>query len=477
MPLLAFVLWQATCAVPLGPGYHIRKQEAELRYAAERPGRVHVQVRYELENTGNAPLATLAVSLPAAAAGADGGLVVSVEGKLARPQPDTGPQPPGAKDESRAGLAVEFSPPWPQKERIELVFDYDLPFTSGSATGSLSAAGRGADASESFFFSFEDWFPELIPPDRIFARGTGRAEKVRVRIRVPEGWRALSSGKPKGAKTRRGESEHRYEITRDDFDPFVLAGRYHEQRVRARGQTIVFWTFAPLDAAFAESAGARLARTVSFYEAVLGAREMGGHSPVWIVQSEISGNRPFARGVILDTALLAASFGGEAAGITDALLARIWFGHITEAQDSEESLADALAFLMSRWAAESQGTDSHRSEDVRHWLSQYEQGSRETGSTVPAAQDSAPSRGLAESVRARLLLIALEDQVGREHLQAALKRMAQARRGQDWNANDLRAAIEYESGQDLGEFFRTWLGQPGIPAEFRKRYESQPSGN
>jgi hypothetical protein len=477
VPLLAWALWQATCAVPLAPGYHIRKQEAELHYTPARPGQVHVQVRYELENTGNAPLPMLAIALPAAAVRTDSGLAVSVEGKFARPQPDTELQPPGAAGKSRIELAVEFSPPWPQKERIELILGYDLPFASRPGTEPVPAAGSSGDAPESFYFAFEDWFPELIPPDHVFARGTSRAEKVRVRIRVPEGWRALSSGTPKGARTRRGESEHHYEVTHSDFDPFILAGSYHEQRVHAHGLTVVFWTYAPLDAAVAESAGARLAQTVSFYEATFGSRELSGRRPVWIVESRISGNRSFARGVVLDAPSLAAGFVGDAARVTDALLGRIWFGHIAKAQDSEENLADALVFWLSRWAAEAQGADWNRSEDVRHWLRQYDQASRGTEHAAPPGQNSAPNRGLAESVRARLLLTALEDRVGRGHLQAALKRMVQARRGQDWNANDLRAATESESGQNLGEFFRTWLGQPGIPDEFRKHYESQPAGN
>ena len=44
-------------------------------------------------------------------------------------------------------------------------------------------------------------------------------------------------------------------------------------------------------------------------------------------------------------------------------------------------------------------------------------------------------------------------------------------------ANDLRVAIQLETGEDPAEFFRLWLNQPGIPDEFRKKYEQQSPGS
>ncbi len=468
--VLAFVLLQATCAVPLGPGYHIREQEVELHFTPARVGQVHVRARYELENTGNAPLPALAISLPAAAAGADGGLVVSVEEKIGRPQPDTGLQPPGSDEEARTGLAIEFSPAWPKREKVELVLDYDLPLASLSSTELDSAASRSAEPAGAFYFAFEKWFPELIPPDRVFARGTGRAEKVHIRIRVPEGWRALSSGRPKGAKHRRGETEHRFEISRDDFDPFVLAGRYHQQRVRARGQTVLFWTLEPVKSSALHPTGEAFAATLIFLEQVLGPRQKQ-HAPVWIAALPALSALPdnstgvprinsFAQGLLvapdweLDTAHHEKQYRAF-----EEYLAELWLERLTS---PASSLSPGLvAYLGDQARVERLGLESSSSA-VTALLSEYD--------TAVSAFGEQPG----DVLKAQLFAAALQDRVGRENFLAALRRMIQARRGLDWNANDLRAAVEYESGQNLGDFFRSWLGQAGIPEEFRKRYEARP---
>ena len=77
------------------------------------------------------------------------------------------------------------------------------------------------------------------------------------------------------------------------------------------------------------------------------------------------------------------------------------------------------------------------------------------------------------AAKSGLFILALEDAVGTKNFRAALRRMIQARRSHHWTIDDLRAALELESGQNLAEFFRVWLYQPGIPDDFRRRY-SQP---
>jgi aminopeptidase N len=49
--------------------------------------------------------------------------------------------------------------------------------------------------------------------------------------------------------------------------------------------------------------------------------------------------------------------------------------------------------------------------------------------------------------------------------------MLQGLRGSTYGWVDLRVAVEAETGRDMGEFFRRWLNEPGIPENFRKRYE------
>ncbi len=451
LPLGVVLLWQMSCAVPLGPGYQIRRQEIALRYAPAQPGAVHVHVQYELENTGNAPLATLAISLPAAAATPAGDLMVTVEGRVARPHPEA---MPAVEPSRRAALAVAFSPPWPQKERIRLSLDYRL---------SLRANAAGENPPPAFLLGFADWFAELVPPDRMFARGTGRGETVRVRIRVPTGWRVLSAGRPKGSRSRGEEIEHRYEVARDDVDPFVLAGHYHEQRFQAHGQRVIFWSLAPLEQTELVPWATEVAEILAYLEQVLGPRPPPA-APVWVAEWPSVGvpvplheewMRPvsFAQGMLLVSPWEKPSGSRhQHYGAIAHTLAELWL-HWLATPASE--LGEGWSAYLSCRARE------HRQYSVPDC-------SAEALLRAHQAQISAGAAPAAAAIKAHLLAVALEERLGRPVVLAALRRVLQARRGQTWNANDLRAALEAESSQDLGEFFRTWLGQRDIPETFRK---------
>ncbi|MCL6480767.1 MAG: hypothetical protein K6U02_03475 [Firmicutes bacterium] len=452
LPLSVVLLWQMSCAVPLGPGYQIRRQEIALRYAPAQPGAVHVRVQYELENTGNAPLATLAITLPVVAATPAGNLVVTVEGRAARLQPEAMPT---VEPSRRAALAIAFSPPWPQREKIQLSLDYHLP---------LRANAPGENLPRAFLLESADWFAELVPPDRVFARGTGRGETVRVRIRVPAGWRVLSAGRPKGSRSRGAEIEHRYEVRRDDADPFVLAGHYHEQRFQALGQRVIFWSLARPERAELAPWATEVAEILAYLEQILGSREQPA-APVWVAEWPSAG--------------VPAPFQGElmrpVSFVRGMLLVPPWEKSSVSQSQYSGAIAHALAELWLRWLAKpvnelGEGWAAYLSclarEHRQHSVSDC---SAEALLRVHQAQSSAGAAPAAAALKAHLLAVALEERLGRPVVLAALRRMLQARRGQTWNANDLRAALEAESSQDLGECFRIWLGQRDIPEAFRKR--------
>jgi aminopeptidase N len=50
--------------------------------------------------------------------------------------------------------------------------------------------------------------------------------------------------------------------------------------------------------------------------------------------------------------------------------------------------------------------------------------------------------------------------------------MLSARRGGGFNINDLVAAFEEQVHQNVAEFVRHWMKRPGVPEDFRARYES-----
>jgi aminopeptidase N len=76
--------------------------------------------------------------------------------------------------------------------------------------------------------------------------------------------------------------------------------------------------------------------------------------------------------------------------------------------------------------------------------------------------------------RAALFFVALENLCGRDNLRAAFQQIVRARRGDEVADEELRAAAEAASQRDLAEMFRTWLNRPGIPDDFRARYNNSP---
>jgi aminopeptidase N len=66
----------------------------------------------------------------------------------------------------------------------------------------------------------------------------------------------------------------------------------------------------------------------------------------------------------------------------------------------------------------------------------------------------------------------LEDLCGRDNLRAAFQHIVRARRGDEVADEELRAAAEAASQRDLAEMFRAWLNRPGIPDDFRARYNN-----
>jgi hypothetical protein len=447
----------AACAVPLGPGYRIERQRVELRYAAADPGRVYVRSSYVLRNNGNAPLEELDTALPAALAGEGVTLRVLVDGREVRARKRA-----PVEGEEADYLTVPFDPPWPQKRRLALVLEYALPVEGGAA-------------GEAFSFAADDWFPALHPPERLFARGTARGERVDVSLRVPEGFLALTSGSERGIRRRAGEIKYRFRLGAEDFSPFVVAGRFLEHKFASREAVVVFWSPTALDPAHLQTAGARLTAALHAYESALGPREPKTRRPLWIVLRGSGGETPgpaesFPHGLHLSTANLGESR-AAANGLcrVEAALGALWLGEVTSPAEPAVELNAALvryagATLAEGCAAALYGTDDRAG--IRTALLRE---GRETAAELAqasGAENEAAEKRLARQ-KAMLVPFLLEERVGRERLLAALRRLVQARRGDDWNIHDLRSALEAETGQDLAPFFHDWLIRPGLPEGLR----------
>jgi len=443
----------AACAVPLGPGYEIEKQEVLLTYSPEAPQTVRVRAAYRLKNAGNADLSELDLRLPAQLASQHANepirARVLVEGREAAVRPKEAPSANGGAA-GGAVATVSFASPWPQKKKLALVVEYDLALPA---------------QLDAFYFDAGDWFPELVVPDALLAKGRERADKVDLRLRVPQGWRAISSGRERGSRRvrpRGGDAlrEFRFEVKRLDFAPYVVAGQYHEQRFTSAGRTLVFWTLTP-QASF-QSDATNYFQALAALENFFGPRRDPRH-PTWIVEEGYPrqvGIGPFPHGVlqpegkVTPQAAVPSGGDGDMTPLRNRMLfARLWTAHDASPGDSDSLLENGLALYASMVTEPSMA--AQRTAFIGE-------------SCTEQAQD--PRKERDPVFFQALFLHALEDRIGKENVQHGVRRMIQGMQGSTYGWNEIRSALEAESGQDLAEMFRTWLGDGGIPEEFCKKY-------
>ncbi len=255
--------------MPLGPGYKVERESLEVRYVGSEPAHLAVRATYRLSNVGNRALDFVDVKLPDEKTFGRGDPHGRVDGQGTA----LAVAPGGESGEVR----VPFSPPWSQKQRHTLEIEYDLaPSPPG---GALIAVNE-----EAFHLRAFGWFPDLQEVKGLFAIDVVRPEPTEVSVQAPNDFLVVSRGQPEHevrkskSEVRKSESrgqgaevEHRFRLRRHDLDPFVVAGRYQEQRVQTADGSIVFWTLKPLPNDQAQAAGRRLATTWKLYQTIFGS--------------------------------------------------------------------------------------------------------------------------------------------------------------------------------------------------------------
>jgi hypothetical protein len=422
-------------------------------------------------NAGNRDLTALQATLPAASS-----LRVVVDGHEVTAQTTAG---------ARHGvtqLSIPFEPAWPQKALRNVEIEYDLAY-----------AQSAADLVPAVYFSRPDeWFPELQKPRGAMAKGSARAARVDISIRVPQGFQTLSSGLTLGVKASRAGAEYRYRLRGKDFEPFVLSGRYQERRIRGSGVTVIFWTLTPLAEDQAQKAANGIAAATQAYENAFGPRAPK-NSPVWVIEaSELPGTASNAgpAGASLPSAVLL-NHEAFAQGVTSPAflelatreLARTWFGWMAAPQEElapDRNLGEALVQYAAVVAAESRaggaGRASRAAELLRKW-SELEKQEKDKPLLLVEFKDSPLQQELAVA-KSTLFLLALEDACGKDSFRGALAHIVHAVQGKEFGLGVLRSSLEAETHKQWTDTFRAWLDHPGVPADFRARYEEKPnSGN
>ncbi|HEX2712154.1 MAG TPA: hypothetical protein VHM88_08030 [Candidatus Acidoferrales bacterium] len=462
--------------MPFGPAYQIERQQIEVRYAgASGPG-LAVHASYRLINTGNRELSALEMILPDAKAYGRRNLRVLLDGGELAPSSD-----PGSGENK---LRIPFGRALAQKQKLELSIAYEL--------NSVSSEQTEITVADDAFSLRPGWHPVLLAPKGAFAKGGEPPKKWDLSVRVPEGFLVHSSGRARSTRKANGEVTHHFELTSRHFDPFVAAGRYHEQKVRTRDGTVIFWTRQSLPDAQVSQAGEQIAAAVKVYETSFGPRD-GKARPVWIIECASEGlptrarDREGAVGCFSLPEVAQFARSSFQAGVADKRfvrlvereLARTWFGYLVSLRLDQEPLPmDAAADYAATFAAAEGAGKAARREYVAALLERYDRAVRQgPEKTVLSIRLTDPAWQVeAGCDRSELFFFALEDHYGDATVRQALAHLVRSLRGKQAGSEDLRAALEELTGQRLGDFFRAWLNRPEIPADFRARYEAKIEG-
>jgi hypothetical protein len=457
--------WAAACTAAFGPGYTIEKQEIRVHFVADPQPSIRVEVDYRLRNNGNQPLTTLELRLP---------------GRRRFHFTD-----PHAEWDTQAA-SFEPSPANPRNAQLT----FPQPWTvSAVHTLHLSVEFQPAQAADNglsfapdaFFLPAEGWSPQLLPARGIFATVGVPPKSWLLTLQVPESFLVHASGRQSKASRSGGEQTLRLVQQPKDGYPFIIAGRFTATHLRAGPETINLWTRAQQDAAGLNQAADSLVKSVGAYNAMFGNRSAESHQ-LWIVECPVvagcftgtasnyskliseESDKPSAQMASLDSIIVDLSASApEIAAAVGPALASSWLGYGQNPGFFEQDppLSALPAFAASRGREAVQGSEV-RGVTIRRVLR-----------LVPVHNEPKKSEDDAV-IRAKSLLFfyGLQDRYGQDTFNKALSHMLYARRGGSFDLDDLIAAFEQESHQNVAEFVRRWMKRPGVPEDFRARYEN-----
>ncbi len=468
-PLLCLLLaavgfWVSSCATALGPGYSIENQEIRVQFLPGPDPRIQVDADYRLRNTGNHPLSSLEVRLPgrrsfhlATTQATWDGSSIAEQSSLINPR--------------NTFLALPNTWRLNEGHNLHLSAEFQNP---------VAGAPGFSFAPDAFFLPSEGWAPELLPSQGLFSTGGVPPNQWRLLVRIPEGFLVHTSGR--STKTSRNAREITVQSTQHSEDryPFVIAGRYKETLLDAGSADKVFlWSRAQEDSALLRQSTDALVRAIHAYDATFGARSQKDQ-PLWIVECPVvagcfrAAESSYANllspepGAVsselasLDTLLIDFTGGPPKLAAAAPGLAASWLGYGQNPGFYEQqpplSAFPAFASALGQEAIEG---PSSRAETIRRAL-------RMIPKSAVARKPEDPTVLRAKSF---LFFYALEERYGRDAFHNAIDHMLSARKGRGFNLNDLIAAFEQETHQNVAEFVRLWMKRPGVPNDFRARYE------
>ena len=456
-------LCAASCAQPLGPAYSIENQEVRVHFESGATPLIRVDSTYKLRNIGTRAISSMQLRLP-------GRRLFHISGDRA------------------AWDGLSLSPQTSETNPRETVLVLPHPWNAGkthslelSADFTSPAAGESGFrfTSDAFFLPSEGWVPELLPAPGLFGTGGVPPGSWRLSATVPQDFLVHTSGRSAKVARRSGEITVVSVQRSGDRYAFVVAGRYRESTLVAGTRKVFFWTRSQEDADSLRQLADSLARSMQTYDDTFGP-PFPASQPFWIVECPVvqgcfvasessyaaflgANSGELTSGLASrDTLLLDFSGGPPQLAAAAPGLAASWLGYGENPgfYDRQPPLT-ALPAFASALGADSIAGPSARADTIRRALRFIPR-----NSNARAFEDAAALRA-----KSFLFFYALQDRVGQQAFRQAINHVLSARRGRGFNLDDLIAAFDEETHQNTAEFVRLWMKHPGVPPDFRARYE------
>ena len=211
------------------------KESHQVRFVPGDSPALQIAAQYKFENSGTTDLTFIDVVLPNRNSFGRQDLQVTVNGS----QMTSSTLSPPDQESQPNLLRIPFDPPWARKQTRDISIEY--AFRSPTNRGPRITLDQ-----DGFHLASRDWFPQFQPPKHLMAGAPTRPDRTDYTIRVPADFLVLARGTPKGKKMAGGETEYRFELSKDDLPPYVVAGRYMQRPASRDSQSAVFWTLQPL---------------------------------------------------------------------------------------------------------------------------------------------------------------------------------------------------------------------------------------
>lgn len=442
-----------------------------MRFVTGDPPTLQIAMHYKFENSGTTDLTFINVRLPSRDSFGRQDLQITVNGSPTAPAALSQAE----HDSQPSLLRIPFDPPWARKQTRDVSIEYAL--RSPTNRGRLITLER-----DDFHLSSRGWFPEFQAPKHLLAPLPGRPDHTTYTVRVPADFQVLARGTRKGQKKSGSEIEYRFELSKDDLPPYIVAGRYVQWPAGWQSQSAVFWTLQPLkeDPAPAEKEITSAWRTL---EATFGPLDKNISTPHIVESAQLRGyleaeegsaTAAFPGGAVVNPAALALGIdSGEFLDDVSHALAHNWFGdELTPTPDAALGMAEGLPEYATIVIEEARNGPAARRDRILRYLRRYEERRRnaeETPLGLTMMTDPVAQRRIALA-KAPLFYIELEDICGETPVRKGLAHLVALLRGQDVGYDDLRSALEQTTNRDLAKPFRVWLNQKGIPQDFLDRY-------